>query len=136
MTLDYIKTILITNNNFPVDSIIFLLKTEVFIFQSSTLFGSDSGISPYYEIPSGYAYPVIYYIEDLETGEGGYYYMLDEPYYYYFEAGYKYTIVVSDDGTYFTYDVVKDGTFNAPAKIVHSKRISKSVMPMQKLATK
>ena len=28
-------------------------------------FGSDSGISPYYEIPSGYAYPVIYYIEDL-----------------------------------------------------------------------
>lgn len=121
----------------------YLRVTEMYLFDETAenllvgqTFGSDSGISPYYEIPSGYAYPVIYYIEDLETGEGVYYYILDDPCYYYFEAGYKYTIVVSDDGTYLTYDVVKDGTFNAPAKIVHSKRISKSVMPMQKLATK
>ena len=95
-------------------------------------FGSQAGISSYFEIPSGYAYPVMYYIEDLDTEEGSYYYMLDEPHYYYFETGCKYTIVVSDNGTYFTYDVVKDGTFNAPAKVVSTYKVCKNKVRIQK----
>lgn len=88
-------------------------------------FGVDSGISSYFEVQSGYAYPVMYYIEDLNTTEGSYRYMLDEPYYYHFDAGCKYTIVASDDGTYLTFDVVKDEAFNVPTKIVATHKVRK-----------
>ena len=108
-----------------------LVQSEEYVL-ASYIFGDESGTSPYYEIPEGYAYPIMYYIEDLDTEEGGYRYMLDYPYYYYFEAGCKYTIVVSDDGNYLTFDVVKDGTFNAPAKIVSSHQISKKATPLSK----
>lgn len=108
-----------------------LVQSEEYVL-ASYIFGDESGTSPYYEIPEGYAYPIVYYIEDLDTEEGGYRYMLDYPYYYYFEAGCKYTVVVSDDGNYLTYDIVKDGTFNAPAKIVSSHQISKKAIPSSK----
>ena len=108
-----------------------LVQSEEYVL-ASYIFGDESGTSPYYEIPEGYAYPIVYYIEDLDTEEGGYRFMLDYPYYYYFEAGCKYTVVVSDDGNYLTYDVVKDGTFNAPAKIISSHQISKKAIPSSK----
>lgn len=97
-------------------------------------FGSESGTSSYFEIPSGYAYPLVYYIEDLDTEEGGYYYMLDEPYYYYFEAGYKYTVVATDDGTNFVFYVTQDGVANAPAKVVATRRVPKNELHTLKKA--
>lgn len=97
-------------------------------------FGSGSGISSYYEIPSGYAYPVMYYIEDLDTEEGGYYYMLDKPYYYYFEAGYKYTVVATDDGNSLVFYVTQDGVANAPAKVVATRRVPKNELHTLKKA--
>jgi hypothetical protein len=95
-------------------------------------FGDPAGISSYFEIPSGYAYPVIYYIEDLSTMEANLVYMLDEPFYYYFEAGCKYTLQVSDDGNYLRYSVIKDGTFNLPAKVVATYKVHKNELRMQK----
>jgi hypothetical protein len=95
-------------------------------------FGTSAGTSLYVEIPSGYAYPVIYYIEDLSTMEANLMYMLDEPFYYYFEAGRKYTLQVSDDGNYLRYSVIKDGTFNLPAKVVATYKVHKNELRMQK----
>ena len=88
-------------------------------------FGSNSGTSPYFWVPAGNAVPVCAYVEDWNTGDVGIYYMLDEPHYYYFNANCAYTIVISDDGTYFTVDVIKDGTFNAPAKVVSTYKVHK-----------
>ena len=106
-------------------------KENVLAAQS---FGSESGTSSYFEIPSGYAYPLVYYIEDLDTEEGRYYYMLDEPYYYYFEAGYKYTVVATDDGTNFVFYVTQDGVANAPAKVVATRRVPKNELHTLKKA--
>ena len=92
-------------------------------------FGDSTGISSYFEIPSGYAYPVIYYIEDLSTMEAYLLYMLDDPYYYYFESGCKYTVQLTDDGIC---NVIKDGTFNLPAKVVATYKIHKNELRMQK----
>jgi hypothetical protein len=97
-------------------------------------FGSESGTSSYFEIPSGYAYPVVFYIENLDTEEGGYYVILDEPHYYYFEAGYKYTVVATDDGTNFVFYVTQDGVANAPAKVVATRRVHKNELHMLKKA--
>ena len=95
-------------------------------------FGSESGTSSYFEIPSGYAYPVVYYIEDLDTEEGGFYYILDEPCYYYFEAGYKYTVVATDDGTNLVFYVTQDGVANASAKVVATYKVHKNKLRIQK----
>ena len=91
-------------------------------------FGSESGTSPYFVVPAGKAVPIVYHIEDWDTGDAALYYMLDEPYYYYFNASCAYTLVVSDDGTYLTFDVVKDGTFNAPAKVMSTYKVHKTVL--------
>ena len=76
----------------------------------------------------------MYYIEDLDTEEGGYYYMLDEPYYYYFEAGYKYTVVATDDGNSLVFYVTQDGVANAPAKVVATRRVHKNELHTLKKA--
>ena len=72
-------------------------------------FNNDAGTSPYYEIPTGYHYPAYYY---SESGYEGWYYCLDSPYTFNFQAGYKYTVVCSDDGTYLVFSVTNDGTIS------------------------
>ena len=108
-------------------------ETETYIL-AKYRFGESAGISSYFEIPSGYAYPLFSYIEDLDTMEEEkyLYYMLDDPYYYYFEAGCKYTLQVSDDGNQLTFNVIKDGTFNLPAKVVATYKVHKNELRMQK----
>ena len=83
-------------------------------------------LSSYFKIPSGNAYPAMRY------SDGTLYYMLDNPYYYYFESGCKYTIQLTDDGTYFVCNVIKDGTYNLPAKVVATYKVHKNELRMQK----
>ena len=83
-------------------------------------------LSSYFKIPSGNAYPV------MRDFDGTLYYMLDNPYYYYFESGCKYTIQLTDDGTYFVCNVIKDGTYNLPAKVVATYKVHKNELRMQK----
>lgn len=90
---------------------------------ASHTFNSNSGTSQYYEIPSGKLYPVYEYIND--TGESEVFYALEDPYYYNFKSGYKYTLVVSDDGKYLTFKIIQDGTTNAPEKIERTHKIPK-----------
>ena len=90
-------------------------------------FGDPAGTSSYFEIPSGYAYPIM-----LDSRDDSYYFMLDDPYYYYFESGCKYTIQLTDDGTYFVCNVIKDGTYNLPAKVVATYKVHKNELRMQK----
>ncbi|MCM1300851.1 MAG: VWA domain-containing protein [Alistipes senegalensis] len=67
-------------------------------------FGTNSGTSTYTEIPTGYHYPLYYYVPD-----NGYQYIIrNEPYTYYFAGGKKYTVISSDDGQYLTFDVQCD----------------------------
>ena len=91
-------------------------------------FGDPAGTSSYFEIPSGYAYPVM-----LASWDGNYYYMLDDPHYYYFESGCKYTVQLTDDGTNYVCNVIKDGTFNLPAKVVATYKVHKNELRMQKV---
>lgn len=90
-------------------------------------FGTSAGTSLYVEIPSGYAYPVVY-----DSWDENYYYMLDDPHHYYFNPGCKYTVQVTDDGAYYIYNVIKDGTFNLPAKVVATYKVHKNELRMQK----
>ena len=83
-------------------------------------------LSSYFKIPSGNAYPA------MRNFDGTLYYMLDNPYYYYFESGCKYTIQLTDDGTYFVCNVIKDGTYNLPAKVVATYKVHKNELRMQK----
>ncbi len=67
-------------------------------------FGTNYGTSTYTEIPTGHHYPLYYYVP-----EDSYYYIIkNEPHTYYFAGGKKYTVICSDDGNYFTFDVVCD----------------------------
>lgn len=97
-------------------------------------FGDPAGTSSYFEIPSGYAYPGM-----LDSSDGTHYYMLDDPHYYYFESGCKYTIQLTDDGmyggTYYIYvcNVIKDGTFNLPAKVVATYKVHKTLDAAKKV---
>ena len=83
-------------------------------------------LSSYFKIPSGNAYPV------MRDFDGNLYYMLDNPYYYYFESGCYYTVQLTDDGTYLVCNVIKDGTFNLPAKVVATYKVHKNELRMQK----
>jgi len=67
-------------------------------------FGTSAGTSPYYTISPGSHVPVVYI-----TGDEKWYYLLDTPYTYNFQTGHKYTVVLSDDGTYLTGYVKDDG---------------------------
>lgn len=90
-------------------------------------FGDPAGISSYFEIPSGNAYPVMY-----NSWVDGLYYMLDDPHYYYFESGCKYTVQLTDDGSYYVSNVIKDGTFNLPAKVVATYKVHKNELRIRK----
>jgi hypothetical protein len=84
------------------------IKMAVYDASSYTLasynFGENSGTSSYYSIPSGVHFPVFC------TPEETWYYCLDNsPYSYNFQAGRKYTVVCSDDGTYLTFHINDDG---------------------------
>ncbi|MDE6569022.1 MAG: hypothetical protein K2K43_00130 [Alistipes sp.] len=70
-------------------------------------FGTSTGTSPYFEIPSGYHYPA--YV--LEQEKNNYYrYMIQEnPHTYNFEKGKKYTITFSEpDDAHYRYDIECD----------------------------
>lgn len=84
-------------------------------------FGTDAGVSPYYEIPTGTLIPIAYWLDDGNDPEG--WYKWNSLSSYNFEAGKKYTYSVGDEIT-----ITLDGTFNAPAKsqIVAQGRIIKS----------
>ena len=90
-------------------------------------FGDPAGISSYFEIPSGNAYPVMY-----DSWDDKLYYMLDDPHYYYFESGCKYTVQLTDDGSYYVSNVIKDGTFNLPAKVVATYKVHKNELRIRK----
>ena len=60
------------------------------------------------------------------------YFMLDNPYYYYFESGCKYTVQLSGNEYDLICSVIKDGTFNLPAKVVATYKIHKNELRMQK----
>ena len=69
-------------------------------------FGKDAGISPYYEITAG-----IYEVWSWnDNDDGGWFRCIDS---YYFAAGYNYTVVCSDDGSYLNYYVTRDGTLRS-----------------------
>ena len=68
----------------------------------------------------------------LDSRDDSYYFMLDDPYYYYFESGCKYTVQLTDDGTYFVCNVIKDGTFNLPAKVVATYKVHKKELRIRK----
>ncbi|MCL2649466.1 MAG: DUF1566 domain-containing protein [Candidatus Azobacteroides sp.] len=97
-------------------------------------FGTSLGTTPYYEIPAGNYYPMYYY---AYPGDEGWDFCLDNPYTFNFQAGIKYTVVCSDDGTYLTFSVTTDGAFYAPSmrsaplttKLI---KISKSSLNKQK----
>ena len=93
-------------------------------------FGTSSGTSSYYSIPAGQAYPMFYYSTEDESK---WYMALDENYFN-FVAGKKYTYTCGDDGTYLTFNIILDGSFNSPSRVVASKKIAKSQLAtMQKL---
>jgi len=66
-------------------------------------FGTSSGTSSYFTIPSGTHFPAYYY------SDGKWYYCLEAPYTYNFQKGHKYTVVCSDDGQYLAFSVKDDG---------------------------
>ena len=83
---------------------------------ASHYFGKADGISEYYEIDVKDArgseqewYPAYYY-----TYYGGEWEDFSS---YKFEGGEKYTFTLSDNGTYFTYYITKDGRWKAPQRI-------------------
>jgi hypothetical protein len=84
-------------------------------------------LSSYFKIPSGNAYPA------MRDSDGTLYYMLDNPYYYYFESGCKYTVQLTDDGTYYVCNVIKDGTFNLPAKVAATYKVHKTLDAAKKV---
>jgi len=94
-------------------------------------FGTDSGTSPYYDIPAGSYYPVYYY---AFPGSEGWNFCLDSPYTYYFQGGLKYTVVCSDDGTYLSFYVTYDGLRSS--QVVQSNPIRTIEMPKITQATK
>lgn len=100
--------------------------TGLFDEVASYEFGTDEGISPYYEIPAQESFPDYYY----NDGEiSGYYFAFgDENPEYTFELGRRYTYSCGDDGLYFVFTITVDGLFNAQANssVLVRKRILKS----------
>ena len=84
-------------------------------------FGTDAGVSPYYDINAQVSYCQYYnsYYDKYQFAFG------DEYPEYTFEAGYKYTYSCGDDGEYLVFTITIDATFNAPAKVVATRRVHK-----------
>lgn len=101
-------------------------SSEVFTYHT---FGTDAGISPYYEISAGIYEPLaLYYDEADEESMSWYYSLPDSPYTYYFEAGKKYTYTLTDDGEYVYGTINWDSSINAPAQVVKQWKCRKSAM--------
>jgi len=79
-------------------------------------FGDNAGTSPYYSITPGNQYPAFYTPGGYGPDEG-WYYCFENPYTYNFQAGYKYTVVCSDDGSYLIFYVTNDGAFSPPNNV-------------------
>lgn len=75
----------------------------------SHFFGTDEGTSDYYEIEAGEWYPAYYY-----TYSSGEWKNISS---YAFEGNKKYTFYTSDDGTYLTFHITKEGSWNAPQRL-------------------
>lgn len=85
-------------------------------------FGTSAGVSPYYEINAQLSFPGFYYAYDNE-----YYFAFgDENPEYIFEAGYKYTYNCGDDGDYLVFSIIVDASFNAPARVIATRRVHKN----------
>ena len=76
---------------------------------ASYYFGTNSGTSPYYEIPPGQHVPWYYY---TYPGYENWYHCLSNSSNdtYNFQEGYKYTVVCDDDGAYLIFYVTNDGS--------------------------
>ena len=77
---------------------------------------SGDGYSPYYEIPAGTWTPIYQH-------PNGYRFALDNQGTHHFQAGYKYTMVCSDDGEYLVFYLIDDGIFSKSGSIEKSNPI-------------